>query len=293
VKRAETSPPRQNVAVLSWAGMRGVVTLAAGFALVGQRVQHGEVLLIVAFSVVAGTLLVQGSTLPWVVRLLKVQGPDRAQDALQQALVLQRAVDAGRERLDKESTDDTPDDVVDNLRSWSERIAHSVWERLGTSDGREETPTRTFRRLRVAMLRAERQVVVDVHRSGRVPAEVLEGVMERLDQEEAMLIAFGEGAATGHGDLLTPTGAEECEHLRSEPLVAVPSTPDGCQDCLAMGEHAWVSLRMCLRCGHVGCCDSSPRRHASAHYDEVGHPVMRSIELGEGWRWCFVDGVAA
>jgi CPA1 family monovalent cation:H+ antiporter len=293
VKRAETSPPWQNVAVLSWAGMRGVVTLAAGFALVGQRVQHGEVLLIVAFSVVAGTLLVQGSTLPWVVRLLKVQGPDRAQDALQQALVLQRAVDAGRERLDKESTDDTPDDVVDNLRSWSERIAHSVWERLGTSDGREETPTRTFRRLRVTMLRAERQVVVDVHRSGKVPAEVLEAVMERLDQEEAMLIAFGEGAATGQSDLLTPKGAEECEHLRSEPLVAVPHSPDGCQDCLAMGERAWVSLRMCLRCGHVGCCDSSPRRHASAHYGEVGHPVMRSIELGEGWRWCYVDSVAA
>jgi Na+/H+ antiporter len=293
VKRTEPAPSWRNVAVLSWAGMRGVVTLAAGFALVGQGVQYGEVLLIVAFSVVAGTLLVQGSTLPLLVRLLRVQGPDRAQDALQQALVLQRAVDAGRERLEKEATDDTPDDVLDSLRSWSERIAHSVWERLGTSDGREETPTRTFRRLRVAMLRAERQVVVDVHRSGKVPAEVLEGVMERLDQEEAMLIAFGEGAATGQSDLLTPKGAEECEHLRSEPLVAVPSTPDGCQDCRAMGEQVWVSLRMCLRCGHVGCCDSSPRRHASAHYSEVGHPVMRSIELGEGWRWCFVDNLAA
>ena len=293
VKRKEIAPSWQNVAVVSWAGMRGVVTLAAGFALVGQGVQYGEVLLIVAFSVVAGTLLVQGSTLPWVVRLLRVQGPDRAQDALQQALVLQRAVDAGRERLEKDARDDTPDDVVDSLRSWSERIAHSVWERLGTSDGREETPTRAFRRLRVAMLRAERQVVVDVHRSGKVPAEVLEGVMERLDQEEAMLIAFGEGAATGHSDLLTPTGAEECEHLRSEPLVAVPESPDGCQDCVAMGERAWVALRMCLRCGHVGCCDSSPRRHASAHYSDLGHPVMRSIELGEGWRWCFVDNVAA
>jgi CPA1 family monovalent cation:H+ antiporter len=293
VKRKESPPPWQNVAVLSWAGMRGVVTLAAGFALVGQGVQHGEVLLLVAFSVVAGTLLVQGSTLPWIVRLLKVEGPDRAQDALQQALVLQRAVDAGRDRLEQDARDDIPDDVVDSLRSWSERIAHSVWERLGTSDGREETPTRAFRRLRVAMLRAERQVVVDVHRSGKVPAEVLEGVMERLDQEEAMLIAFGEGAATGRSELLKPNGAEECEHLRSEPLVAVPGNPDGCQDCVAMGERAWVALRMCLRCGHVGCCDSSPRRHASAHYSDLGHPVMRSIELGEGWRWCFVDNVAA
>jgi Na+/H+ antiporter len=293
VKRKESSPSWQNVAVLSWAGMRGVVTLAAGFALAGSQVRHGEVLLIVAFAVVAGTLLLQGATLPWVVRLLRVEGPDRAQDALQQALVLQKAVEAGRERLEKDATDDTPKDVVENLRGWSERVAHSVWERLGTSDGREETPTRTFRRLRVAMLRAERQVVVDVHRSGKVPAEVLEGVMERLDQEEAMLIAFGEGAATGQSDLLTPNGAEECEHLRSEPLVAVPHTPEGCEDCIAMGEHSWVSLRMCLRCGHVGCCDSSPRRHATGHYDEIGHPVMRSIELGEGWRWCFVDRVAA
>jgi CPA1 family monovalent cation:H+ antiporter len=167
-----------------------------------------------------------------------------------------------------------------------------VWERLGTSDGRQETPSSWFRRLRVAMLRAERGKVVDVYRSGKVPAEVLEGVMERLDQEEAMLMAFGEGAATGQSDLLTPQGIEECEHLRTEPLVAVPGNPDGCEDCLAIGAHDWVSLRMCLHCGHVGCCDSSPRRHASGHYEQTRHPVMRSIELGEGWRWCFVDKVA-
>ena len=292
-RRDEAKAPWQNIAVLSWAGMRGVVTLAAGFALAGQGVEYGEVLLVVAFSVVAGTLLLQGATLPWLVRRLGVEGPDPGQDALQQALVLQHAVEAGRHRLDEVATDDDPKDVVDNLRTWSERIAHSVWERLGTSDGRDETPSRTFRRLRVAMLTAERQVVVDVSRAGKVPAEVLEGVMERLDQEEAMLVAFGEGTAIGRSELLTLHGAHECEHLLSEPLVAVPGNPDGCQDCIALGEHAWVSLRMCLRCGHVGCCDSSPRRHATAHFDEVGHPVMRSIELGEGWRWCFVDRLAA
>jgi monovalent cation/hydrogen antiporter len=290
IRRAEPVPPWRHVVILSWAGMRGVVTLAAGFALVGQ-VRYGEVLVIAAFSVVAATLLLQGSTLPGLVRLLNVPGPDPAQDALQQALVLQRAVDAGMHRLDQEADDDTPKDIVEDLRSWSERVAHSVWERLGTSDGRSETPSRAFRRLRVAMLQAERGKVVDVYRSGKVPAEVLDGVLERLDQEEAMLVAFGEGAATGHGDLLTPHGVEECDHLRSEPLVAVPGNPDGCEDCLAMGEHAWVSLRMCLRCGRVGCCDSSPRRHATAHYQRVAHPVIRSIELGEGWRWCYVDQI--
>jgi Na+/H+ antiporter len=291
IRRSEPVPPWRSVVVLSWAGMRGVVTLAAAFALVGQ-VRDGEVLVIAAFSVVAATLLLQGSTLPGLVRLLRVPAPDRAQDALQQALVLQRAVDAGRRRLDEVSDGETPKDIVEDLRSWGERVAHSVWERLGTSDGRAETPSRAFRRLRVAMLQAERDEVVDVYRSGKVAAEVLEGVMERLDQEEAMLVAFGEGAATGQGDLLTPQGVEECEHLRTEPLVAVPGNPDGCEDCLADGAHDWVSLRMCLHCGHVGCCDSSPRRHASRHFEQVGHPVMRSIELGEGWRWCFVDQIA-
>jgi CPA1 family monovalent cation:H+ antiporter len=291
IRRSEPRPPWQNVVVLSWAGMRGVVTLAAGFALVGQ-VENAEVLVVAAFSVVAATLLLLGSTLPGLVRLLKVPGPDPAQDALQQALVLQKAVDAGKRRLDEVADDDTPKDVVEDLRSWGERVAHSVWERLGTSDSRAETPTRAFRRLRVAMLRAERGKVVDVYRSGKVPAEVLEGVMERLDQEEAMLMAFGEGAATGQTDLLTPQGLEECEHLRTEPLIAVPGNPDGCEDCLAMGAHDWVALRMCLHCGHVGCCDSSPRRHATGHYEGTDHPVMRSIELGEGWRWCFVDKIA-
>lgn len=63
----------------------------------------------------------------------------------------------------------------------------------------------------------------------------------------------------------------------------------GCQDCMDAGEHGWVHLRVCLDCGHVGCCDSSPGRHATAHYRVAGHPVMRSYEPGEKWRWCFTD----
>jgi len=68
-----------------------------------------------------------------------------------------------------------------------------------------------------------------------------------------------------------------------------PQTTEGCQDCLANGEHDWVHLRLCETCGHVGCCDSSPRRHASAHYKETEHPVIKSFQPGEDWRWCFVD----
>ncbi len=67
-------------------------------------------------------------------------------------------------------------------------------------------------------------------------------------------------------------------------------TPDaaGCADCLAMGGR-WVHLRMCLTCGHVACCDSSPNRHATAHHHASGHPIVRSVEPGESWRWCYVD----
>jgi hypothetical protein len=81
----------------------------------------------------------------------------------------------------------------------------------------------------------------------------------------------------------------ECTHLDSIADVQ-PSTRQGCEDCLRMGGH-WVHLRMCLACGHVGCCDSSPHRHATGHFHHSGHPVMRSIEPGEDWGWCYVDQV--
>ena len=63
---------------------------------------------------------------------------------------------------------------------------------------------------------------------------------------------------------------------------------NGCEECLQLGT-PWVHLRLCLTCGHVGCCDSSPFKHASVHHQDTGHPVMRSFEPGEEWRWCFVD----
>jgi len=299
VRRRDPRPPWQHVVILSWAGMRGVVTLAAAFVLISAGTPgleplrpYSAAMVLAAFSVVAATLLVQGATLPWLVRRLGVRGPDPAQDALQKALVLQKAVDAGHRTLDEQAGPDVPRDLVEGLRGWSERIAHMMWERLGTSGSGGETPSMAFKRLRTAMLASEREVLVKVHRSGKVDSEVLEEVMEQLDQEEAMLSAFGHDDVQGHSELLTPqVGAEPCEHLRSEPLTAAPTATDACEECHALGVTDWVSLRMCLRCGHVACCDSSPRRHASAHHDATTHPVMRSIELGEGWRWCFVDRV--
>jgi uncharacterized UBP type Zn finger protein len=69
-----------------------------------------------------------------------------------------------------------------------------------------------------------------------------------------------------------------------------PLTPDGCEECLARGS-TWVHLRLCLSCGHVGCCDSSPNKHATKHFHRTKHPIMRSFEPGEDWRWCYVDKV--
>ena len=79
-----------------------------------------------------------------------------------------------------------------------------------------------------------------------------------------------------------------CPHLDQIRADVTPSTQDGCEDCLREGT-TWVHLRECLSCGHVGCCDSSPRRHASGHFRGSGHPVAASAEVGEDWRWCFVD----
>ncbi|WP_116040429.1 cation:proton antiporter [Amycolatopsis palatopharyngis] len=81
--------------------------------------------------------------------------------------------------------------------------------------------------------------------------------------------------------------APECPHV-SEVQAVLPKTA-GCTDCLRAGRHDWVHLRICLRCGHVGCCDSSPGRHASAHADSAAHPIAASAEPGQTWAWCFLD----
>ena len=78
-----------------------------------------------------------------------------------------------------------------------------------------------------------------------------------------------------------------CTHLNQTREVT-PSTPEGCTECLQTGGR-WVHLRECLSCGHIGCCDSSPSRHATAHFRATTHPVITSFEPGESWRWCYVD----
>ena len=83
----------------------------------------------------------------------------------------------------------------------------------------------------------------------------------------------------------------ECTHLDQVRVTELPDSVPGCEDCLASGD-PWLHLRICLGCGKVGCCDDSPNRHARAHAGESGHPIIRSIEPGEQWSWCFLDQIA-
>ena len=83
--------------------------------------------------------------------------------------------------------------------------------------------------------------------------------------------------------------AAQCTHVGTIKKGVKPNTK-GCEECMKLGD-TWLHLRMCLECGHVGCCDSSKSRHARAHFHETQHPLIQSAERGEDWRWCYVDEV--
>ena len=84
--------------------------------------------------------------------------------------------------------------------------------------------------------------------------------------------------------------ATTCGHLDSVQVTELPEAVEGCEECLKTGDQ-WLHLRICLECGKVGCCDSSPNQHASRHAREDGHPLIRSLQPGEDWSFCFVDNV--
>lgn len=292
LRERDPSPPWQVPFVIGWAGMRGAVTLAAVF-LLPDDTPHREVLVLVALVVVAGTLLGQGSTLPALVRRLGLRGPDPAQDVLDEARLYQRAASAGLAVLDQALTGDELPQVVDRLRRGGVERADAAWELLG---GRAETPSQAYARLRSRMLDAERAEVLRARDSGTVPDDVLRRVLDALDVEESVLLRASRDDLAERDDDLVPSTdrRQQCEHLSSASSAPVPPphTPAGCEECLVLGWR-WVHLRLCLTCGHVGCCDSSPGKHATAHFHEVSHPVVRSFEPGEAWRWCYVDEVIA
>lgn len=276
-------PPWQYTFLIGWAGMRGVVTLAAAFV-IPESFEHREVLQMIAFTVVAGTLLGQGLTLGWVARRLRVPSPDPTDDALARATLLQQASKAGNKRL-KELEFDDPHDVRLLIEQRVEQRNFAAWERLGTAAD-VESPSALYSRLREEMIQAERARVLEIRSTGSVPSDIVSDVLAMLDIEESMLESADEERANVETSRRSRPAGALCEHLESTPL----RDPDGalvCQECVEAGVR-WVSLRMCLDCGEIGCCDSSPLRHATAHFRESAHPVMRSVEPGEDWRWCFV-----
>jgi CPA1 family monovalent cation:H+ antiporter len=244
------------------------------------------VLVLAAFGVVAGTLLVQGSTLPALVRALRLPAPDPAQDALAVASAMQAAARAGLARLD-ELSDGVSGEVVERLRQRPTDRANSAWERLGANPA-AETPSAAYRRLRIEMLAAERGELVRQRRLGVLDEEVLRTAQRELDLEESLLELDDEMGGRSDAGELRSASRTSCAHLDDRWPDLGPVMQMVCQQCLRDGT-TWVHLRRCLACGTVGCCDSSSGRHAERHHRESNHPVMRSIEPGESWRWCYVD----
>lgn len=129
-----------------------------------------------------------------------------------------------------------------------------------------------------------------IRHTGEVDQEVLTGVLAMLDLEETMLSIVSRRVELPDESALSYTPAHApCAELEGAPDYAMP-TGAGCAECERDGLVP-VHLRLCLTCGNVGCCDSSVGRHATGHFEATGHPVMRSFEPGESWRWCYVHNL--
>ena len=285
-------PPWSFTFLLGWAGMRGVVTLAAAF-IIPKETDNREVLLMIAFTVVAGTLLVQGLSLPWFARRLHVPSPDPLDDALARATLLQQASKAALEELEElertENADQT--EVYDLIRQRLDQRNFAAWERLGTTAD-QESPAALYYRVRTQMIDAERRRILEIRTSGNVPSEVVADVLVTLDVEESMLdSAQQERDETASYASRRWSIGEQCADLEQYAKVDEEAATT-CQDCVDEGSY-WVALRRCLECGNVACCDSSPLQHATRHFHETQHPVMQSAEPGEDWRWCYVHHLTA
>ncbi|MCV7432227.1 Na+/H+ antiporter [Mycolicibacterium bacteremicum] len=182
--------------VVAWAGMRGVVSLAAAFGvpmttLSGEAFPGRDQLVFLTFVVVVGTLLLHGLTLPWVIRRCGVQGEDARADALAQAAAQDKAARAAADRLDEllESPDTSmQDSAAEVLRRWNTARRNAAWERLGRSEEElGQSPATVFRGLRLEMLAAERAVFIAERDAGNIDDEVLREVLRGLDLEEATL----------------------------------------------------------------------------------------------------------
>jgi CPA1 family monovalent cation:H+ antiporter len=195
----DESPPRswREPVVVSWAGMRGVVSLAAAFALPlvvrsGAAFPQRDLLLFLTFVVIGVTLVGQGATMPALIRRLRLAGPDPTTDALQEASAQHQAASAALERLEALlRSEPVPPGVAEQLRQRAEGRTLAAWERLGSPTTGSQgfpTPSAAYRRLRREMLAAEREVLVRLRDDGRLDQEVQRKIQRELDLEEATLL---------------------------------------------------------------------------------------------------------
>ena len=189
IRNREERPPAAVPTVIAWAGMRGVVTLAAAQTLpesgVGDvPVYPRDLFVFVAFAVIVLTLLLQGTTLPWLAVRLNVREDTSAEDALAEAGVQHQAGRAALQALE-DHADGAPASVVDRLRALVDSRSNNAWERLGNQ--RQETPSAAYGRLRREMISAERHVFKLARNEGRIPEEVLTRAQRDLDLEESQL----------------------------------------------------------------------------------------------------------
>ncbi|HEV8174593.1 MAG TPA: Na+/H+ antiporter [Actinoplanes sp.] len=189
IRNREERPRVAVPTVIAWAGMRGVVTLAAALTLPvpgqdGAPLYPRDLFVFVAFAVIVLTLLIHGTTLPALARRLGVSEDTSAEDALAEAGVQYAASRAALQRLE-ETADGAPPSVVDRLRALADNRANRAWERLGSQQ--QETPSAAYGRLRREMITAERHVFKTARNEGRIPEEVLVRAQRDLDLEESQL----------------------------------------------------------------------------------------------------------
>ncbi|MEO7588792.1 MAG: cation:proton antiporter [Arachnia sp.] len=272
--------------VVGWAGMRGVVTLAAALTLPFDFPAR-EVLVFVALFVTVGTLLGQGLTLPALARRLGTNGPDAREDAVEQVIVSHRAsVRALHDLGETIETDDEQAAYKEIVRSNTQRL-ESLWDRLNRQG--TETPEATQRQLNLEMLQAQRQAVLEFRTTHNVDQALIADLLSSLDIQEAGLQRHADKSESIENapPVASPHDAP-CRDLADAPLHIKPATMTSCTQCEAEGVRP-EELALCLECGHIGCMEE--RHHARQHFEETGHPVLRSFTPGESWRRCLVHNV--
>lgn len=185
IREREPAPTPRGVFIVAWTGMRGVVSLAAASAL-PLTMPGRDVIVLCTFVVTVGTLMVQGLSLPGLIRLLRVRGDDAQADTLAEAQVKYNAAKASVDRLTQLTDEETPEHVVLRLKAIAEHRGNAAWERLGRSDS--ESPAERWKRLRLTMVATEREVFVAARDSREIDDEVFRRVQRELDLEEAALI---------------------------------------------------------------------------------------------------------